>query len=183
MCDHENGPIKLIEAETGFYDEIEYEPEVTVSGKALWELLSECKRWRASHASEGFNPDWCAAKDALRERLKQCHSASGVDLCAIERMKREPRFFIGNQPDDEVNGWNAAIDAMREILKRSPVSVPGGYTLVPNTPTLAMEDAWTRLSLYMAYRVHQSCPDRETFWNAMLSAAQSPTLPKEEIQQ
>lgn len=30
----------------------------------------EIRRWRESHASEGFSPDWCAAREALKEHLR-----------------------------------------------------------------------------------------------------------------
>ncbi len=62
--------IKQIESDLGYYDMPECEDAVTVSGKAVCELLDEVKRWRASHVSEDFNPDWCAASEALSEQLK-----------------------------------------------------------------------------------------------------------------
>lgn len=65
-------PVTAIQEEIGFYDEVEYESEILISGKNLWALLEECKRWRHSHSSPGFNPDWCEAKEALAEHLQNC---------------------------------------------------------------------------------------------------------------
>lgn len=62
--------IEQLESDLLGYDMPECEDSVGVSGKAVCELLDEVKRWRASHATEHFNPDWCAAKDALTELLR-----------------------------------------------------------------------------------------------------------------
>lgn len=36
----------------------------------LNEVIDELKRWRKSHNHGEFNPDWCAANDALKEALQ-----------------------------------------------------------------------------------------------------------------
>jgi len=33
------------------------------------DFIDELKRWRKTHAQENFNPDWCAASEALKEHL------------------------------------------------------------------------------------------------------------------
>ena len=33
------------------------------------DFIDELKRWRKTHASEGFSPDWCAARSALKNKL------------------------------------------------------------------------------------------------------------------
>jgi hypothetical protein len=41
------------------------------------EVIQECKEWRESHATDlnnplAYNPNYCVAKDALKEHLKNC---------------------------------------------------------------------------------------------------------------
>lgn len=78
-------PVGIIEADIGYYDMPETQSELTVTGSALVDLLDEVKRWRQSHASEGFNPDYCAAKDALKEHLALRASGDVADLEALKR--------------------------------------------------------------------------------------------------
>jgi hypothetical protein len=146
MSQDETDPIKLIEAETGFYDEIEYEPQVTVSGKALWELLQECKRWRASHASEGFNPDWCAAGEALREHLTAHASAQRVDG---ERALAE-----------ELDNVQKALEGPLNVFRSGP---PGG--------SITYDAEWRQdwiakftTALLSFARIRRSIPTRQAGW-------------------
>ena len=49
--------------------------------KRLEDDLDELDRWRKSHHEEGsdYNPDYCAARDALKEHLKYCQEWKPID--------------------------------------------------------------------------------------------------------
>lgn len=64
--------IEQIESDIGYYDMPEHEETLPVSGWALCELLNEVKRWRETHKAGEFNPDYCAASEALSEHLEHC---------------------------------------------------------------------------------------------------------------
>lgn len=64
--------LETLEGDIGYYDMPEHEDTLPVTGWALCEVMDELKRWRESHKSETFNPDYCAARDALSEHLEHC---------------------------------------------------------------------------------------------------------------
>lgn len=56
--------IEAIDNETGYYDEIEYEPSITVSGKALWDLRGLAEE--ALELQQLFDLRWKADMRAIK---------------------------------------------------------------------------------------------------------------------
>ncbi len=67
---------RLVSA-TELYDMPECEAFGAIDGADLMEVIEECQAWRESHATDSknplaYNPNYCAARDALTEHLQNC---------------------------------------------------------------------------------------------------------------
>lgn len=71
---------------TMLYDMPECERFGPFEGADIMEVIEECQAWRETHATDlnnplACNPNYCAAKEALKEHLQHC-SAKSADLRA-----------------------------------------------------------------------------------------------------
>ena len=77
MTDEKIDALSRIISVITLYDMPEHEGFGAIDGADLMEVIQECKEWRESHATDlnnplAYNPNYCVAKDALKEHLKNC---------------------------------------------------------------------------------------------------------------
>jgi hypothetical protein len=107
--------LEQLESDIGYYDMPEHEDTLPVSGWALCEVMDELKRWRESHKSETFNPDYCAARDALSEHLEHCPNKA-LQPCA-EAMTEDDLVNLVYWNNDSVSDNQDNYLVARQVLQ------------------------------------------------------------------